>query len=70
MFKLYDYDKAGSDELVGSMIFSIKEIVQCDTHTFRWINLYGSPLDCSGDNTTKMNNNPEMASNWKGRLLI
>lgn len=28
IFKVYDYDKAGSDELVGSMTFSIKDIVK------------------------------------------
>jgi hypothetical protein len=70
VFKLYDYDSAGSDELVGSMIFSIKDIVNAGIRTFKWVNLYGAPLGYSGDNTTKMNNNPEIASTWKGRLLL
>ena len=35
-----------------------------------WTNLYGSPLGCSGANTNLMNDNPEMASTWKGRLLM
>jgi hypothetical protein len=70
VFKLYDYDSAGSDELVGSMIFSIKDIVTAGVSTFRWVNLYGAPNGYSGDNSTKMNNNPEFASSWKGRLLL
>lgn len=35
-----------------------------------WLNLYGSPLGCSGDNTDKMNEFPELASTWKGRILM
>lgn len=30
VFKLYDADSAGSDELVGSMVFSIKDILDCE----------------------------------------
>lgn len=70
VFGLYDYDSAGSDELVASMIFSIKEIVKEPGAKFKWLNLFGAPLDCSGDNTKRMNNNPELASTWKGRLLV
>jgi len=28
----------------------------------------GAPLDCSGENTDNMNNNPDLASAWKGRI--
>ena len=69
VFKLYDYNKLG-DTLVGSMIFSIKDIVNLQERTFSWINLYGAPNGYSGDTVTRMNNNPEVASAWKGRLLV
>jgi hypothetical protein len=36
----------------------------------KWVNLYGSPLGVSGGNTEKMNDNPEVASTWKGRTLM
>jgi len=52
------------------MVFSIKDILECEQPTFNWINIYGAPLDYSGENTRKMNNNPEFASNWKGRVLV
>lgn len=33
--------------------------------------MYGSPLNYSNSEAkTKMNENPEMASNWKGRILM
>ena len=52
------------------MIFSIKDIVNSPGHTFKWINMYGAPAGCSGGNSDKMNNHPEFASTWKGRVLI
>ena len=70
VLKLYDYDKAGSDELVGCMVFSIKDIVNIQGGEFNWINLYGAPPDRSGENTRKMNDSPEFASTWKGRILV
>lgn len=70
MFKIYDYEQAGVDELVGSLKFSIKDICACKEPTFNWINVYGAPLDCSGGNTDKMNNHPEHGSTWKGRVLV
>ena len=35
-----------------------------------WKNLYGSPLGVSGENQVKMNENPDLASTWKGRTLM
>lgn len=70
VFKIFDYEQAGSDELVGSLKFSIKDICACKEPTFNWINIYGAPLDCRGSNTDKMNNHPEYASAWKGRVLV
>lgn len=71
VLKLYDEDKV-SDEIVGSMYFSIKEIVNTckDDGILVWKNLYGSPLGCSGANTKLMNDNPDVASTWKGRTLM
>jgi len=70
VFKLWDANTASSDELIGSMVFSIKELIACPGPTFNWINVYGAPLGYSGENTQKMNNNPELASTWKGRVLV
>jgi hypothetical protein len=70
IFKLYDYDATASDELVGSMMFSIKEIVNTPGGETKWINLYGAPVGYSGGNCDKMNNHPEHSSSWKGRILV
>lgn len=37
---------------------------------YDWKNVYGSPLDVSGKVTKRMNENPEIASLWKGRILM
>ena len=71
IFQLWDQNKV-VDELVGSLKFSLKEIIKAtkDAPVYRWVNLYGAPLGVKGKNTDNMNNNPEFASSWKGRILI
>jgi hypothetical protein len=80
VLKVFDEDKL-KDEIVGSMNFSLKKLItesagaQGDLignpdGVLKWHNLYGSPLGCSGGNTDQMNEYPEVASTWKGRILI
>lgn len=71
VIKLYDEDPLTS-EIVGSMFFSFKKIVNeyGPEGSLMWTNIYGSPLGVSGANTEKMNDNPEVASTWKGRILM
>jgi nitrous oxide reductase len=69
IMKLFDEDKI-NDEIVGSIIFNLKDVIGDKNGKFFWKNIYGSPLDVSGENTNLMNNNPEMASTWKGRVLM
>jgi hypothetical protein len=52
------------------MIFNLKEIIGDLNGTYFWKNIYGSPLDVSGENTNIMNANPDLASTWKGRVLM
>lgn len=59
--KLYDEDKI-SDEIVGSILFNVKECIGAKNGTYFWKNVYGAPLGCHGDNTNMMNSNPEVAS--------
>lgn len=67
--QLYDEDKM-SNEIVGSMFFNAKDILAKQQDRFFWKNVYGSPLGYKGENTNKMNENPELASTWKGRILM
>lgn len=67
--KLYDEDKI-NDEIVGSLLFNLRECINKKNGTFFWKNVYGSPLGVSGHNTELMNANPEIASHWKGRILM
>jgi len=72
VLKVFDEDKV-SDEIVGSMNFSLKKMITESSSAdgvLCWHNLYGSPLGCSGDNTNRMNEFPEIASTWKGRILM
>ena len=74
------------DETAGSICFYTKELCELAklnkgdkdlkepgryNNMFLWKNVYGSPMDQKGSKSkTAMNENPEMASTWKGRVLF
>ena len=69
-----DHDDIGSDELAGTLQLKTKEIIE-DTHgnngQFVWHNIYGCPLNQGGSKAKEiMNNDPDFASEWKGRVLL
>jgi len=61
-----------NDEVVGSLLFDMQDIVDGKLHgKFFWANIYGSPLNQKNSKYKReMNENPEVASNWKGRILM
>jgi hypothetical protein len=68
-----DYDTGLRDDIAGSMFFSLKSLIDKGKDPggyFYWQNLYGSPADASGSIAGMMNENPEYASAWKGRILM
>jgi hypothetical protein len=72
--KLMDEDKdsLAGNETIGSLLFDAEEIIEGSLEgKMRWVNIYGSPMGQS-DTAAKreMNENPEIASNWKGRVLL
>ena len=69
VMKVMDQDLV-KDEVVGSMVFNLKDCIGSLNGKFFWKNIYGAPLDKSGANTEMMNSNPEVASTWKGRILM
>ena len=72
VLKIMDKDDVGKDEIVGSIVFNINDFIdtELDGQIF-WKNIYGAHVSASsGSNTSQMNENPEIASSWKGRLLI
>jgi hypothetical protein len=62
------------DEICGSMFFSLKKLVKMGEDNvggkFFWQNLYGSHNGWSGSVATAMDNNPELGSSWKGKILM
>ena len=67
--KIMDKDLV-KDEVVGSLLFNLKDCIEKMNGNFFWKNVYGAPLDKTGANTDLMNSNPEAASTWKGRILM
>ena len=69
VLSIWDQDTI-SDEIIGSLLFNLKELIGKKNNIFFWKNIYGAPTGVSGDTTNKMNGNPEGASTWKGRILF
>lgn len=70
--QLYDEDRV-ADEIVGSMYFSLKKMIadgSVPNGRFFWHNMYGAPTGYSGTNCNLMNEQPELGSAWKGRILM
>jgi Ca2+-dependent lipid-binding protein len=53
VIKLFDYDMGKSDEIVGSLVFSLKKLVSKGSNGgfYSWYNVYGSPLGTVGEST-------------------
>lgn len=59
------------EDTIGSVYLSAKEIVNNYSEGgYLWANIYGGPATTSNEFTEHMNENPEVASDWQGRLLL
>jgi hypothetical protein len=77
VFRVYDHNTGIPDELIGSIHFELRDILPDRNgnpgklvNRYDWKQIYGAPMDISGKITDKMNENPEIASFWKGRILM
>lgn len=68
-FKILDEDLTG-DEIIGSFELNAKDIIGKKNGLFFWKNIYGAPLNFSNKSVDNMNDNPALASFWKGRILM
>lgn len=60
-------------EIVGSMYFSLKKLIAegaVENGKFFWHNMYGAPEGYMGKTCDLMNEQPELGSAWKGRILM
>lgn len=73
-FTVWDQDSGSSDEIVGSLDFSVRELVEnCSNPEgqFRWRHIYGAHTGLfDGPYMSLMNHNNSVASLWKGRVLF
>lgn len=74
LLEIFDYNTI-SDTQIGSLLLSIKKLMAMlkdhgGESMYIWENIYGAPPDTDGDVADKMNDNPEMASHWRGRMLL
>ena len=70
--KLMDYDDIGSDELAGTISIPTKTLIDpAMSGKFMWINIWGAPKGVSSSKEKRaMNDNPDLATQYKGRVLV
>jgi hypothetical protein len=69
VLRLFDKDLANS-ELVGSFYFEWDDIIADKYSDYFWSNIYGAPPRISNSFSNIMNNNSNLASHWRGRVLL
>lgn len=69
LFRVYD-DDLTTKELIGSFEVNIYDVINRKYSSPRYISIYGSCELTSGKYSNMMNENYEIGSNWKGRILL
>lgn len=72
VIEIFDHNTF-QDQQIGSLILSAKKLLAEGSKEggfYTWVSLFGSPADNTGDEADKMNSNPEIASDWKGMVLL
>ena len=64
-----------NDEQAGTLVFDYKDLLKLPQKSFFWANIYGAPggedfLQTNQNVADEMNKDPNMATMWKGRILI
>ena len=73
MLDVFDYNTLQTHTKIGSLILSAKQLLADGEKPggfYIWRNLYGSPKENSGKEADEMNKNPEVASDYKGIVLL
>lgn len=65
-----DYDSVNKDDYIGSIDLPLLEIREGKFKDFFWKNIYGAPPLADSPAATLMNKVPELASHWRGRVLM
>ena len=72
ILQVYDEDTI-ADEIIASLVLNVKSMMKYDSEEnkcTKWVNLYGAPQGYMGSNVDKMNEDPELATKWKGKILM
>ena len=69
VLRVFDKDYSGS-ELVGSFNFDWDDVIGGKYSDYFWTNIYGAPPLISNDYSDIMNNISNLASHWRGRVLL
>lgn len=72
ILEAYDYNLTG-DVKIGSILFSAKQLIsegEKEGGFYIWRNMNGAPIENNNEYADKMNEQPDIASDWKGYILL
>ena len=67
---VWDRDLTSEDDLVGSLRFKWKDVKLESESQAKWSNIYGAPHNIESETAKQMNLDNELASHWRGRILM
>ncbi|CAG9312955.1 unnamed protein product [Blepharisma stoltei] len=70
IIRVLDYDNTSKDDMVGTIAFDWEEIEAGKYSDYFWTCIYGAPKDLDNGPANKMNDYPELASAYRGRILM
>ena len=69
--KIYFYAKDKKNNVIGSFIINIQDIIEKKYEELNCIDIYGTLKATDNSKAVKkMNENPEICSRWKGRVYL
>ena len=70
--EIWDENKevGAHDAIIGSIPIKLSRVLDGIYDNPFWQNIYGAPENNNKESTKQMNQNPELASRWKGRILM
>lgn len=70
IINVMDSDNFSASELAATLDFEVEDVINGRYSELFWAYLYGGPVNCSNDQALIMNAHPDIASNFRGRILL
>ncbi|CAD8085861.1 unnamed protein product [Paramecium sonneborni] len=70
IMRLFDYDMGGKDEIAGSQLFRIPDILSGQLSQPKWFHIYGAHIDADSEQRVYLCSHPDLGTCYAGRILL